>query len=63
MKSINTFSLSLQKQIQNQNVSIDTEINRVFQELKFRSLLKRSAPAVGKSARKRWTKRPIHCCR
>ncbi len=42
MKSINTFSLSLQKRIQNQNVSIDTEINRAFQELKFRSLLKRS---------------------
>jgi hypothetical protein len=42
MKSINTFSLSLQKQFQNQNVSIDTEINRAFQELKFRSLLKRS---------------------
>jgi len=37
-----TFSLSLQKQIQNQNVCIDTEINRAFQELKFRSLLKRS---------------------
>jgi len=42
MKSINTFSLSLQKQFKNQNVSIDTEINRAFQELKFRSLLKRS---------------------
>jgi hypothetical protein len=38
----NTFSLSLQKQIQNQSVSIDTEINRAFRELKFRSLLKRS---------------------
>lgn len=36
-----TFSLSLQKQIQ--NVCIDTEINRAFTELKFKSLLKRSA--------------------
>jgi hypothetical protein len=42
MNSNNTFSLSLQKQIQNQSVSIDTEINRAFRELKFRSLLKRS---------------------
>lgn len=42
MNSINTFSLSLQKQIQNQSISIDTEINRAFQELKVRSLLKRS---------------------
>ncbi len=42
MNSNNTFSLSLQKQIQNQSISIDTEINRAFQELKFRSILKRS---------------------
>lgn len=42
MNSNNTFSLSLQKQINNQTISIDTEINRAFQELKFRSLLKRS---------------------
>ena len=42
MNSNNTFSLSLQKQIQNQPVSIDTEVNRAFGELKFRSLLKRS---------------------
>jgi len=42
MNSNSTFSLSLQKQIENQTVSIDTEINRAFQELKFRSLLKRS---------------------
>jgi hypothetical protein len=42
MNSNNTFSLSLQKQIQNQSVSIDTEINRAFRELKFISLLKRS---------------------
>ncbi len=42
MNSNNTFSLSLQKQIQNQKVSIDTEVNRAFCELKFRSLLKRS---------------------
>lgn len=42
MNSNSTFSLSLQKQIQNQTISIDTEINRALQELKFRSLLKRS---------------------
>lgn len=42
MNSINTFSLSLQKQIENQTISIDTEINRAFQELNFSSLLKRS---------------------
>ena len=42
MNSINSFSLSLQKQIQNQSISIDTEINRAFQELKLRSLLRRS---------------------
>ncbi len=42
MNSNNTFSLSLQKQIENQSISIDTEINRAFQELKFRSILKRS---------------------
>jgi IS4 transposase len=43
MNSNNTFSLSLQRQIENQNVSIDTEINRAFQDLNFRSLLKRSS--------------------
>ncbi len=42
MNSNNTFSLSLQKQIQNQSISIDMEINRAFKELKFRSILKRS---------------------
>ena len=42
MNSISSFSLSLQKQIQNQSVSIDAELNRAFSELKFRSLLKRS---------------------
>lgn len=42
MNSNSTFSLSLQKQIQKQNVSIDTEITRAFQELNFRSILKRS---------------------
>jgi hypothetical protein len=42
MNSINSFSLSLQKQIKNQSVSIDTELNRAFRELNFRSLLKRS---------------------
>jgi DDE superfamily endonuclease len=42
MNSISSFSLSLQKQIRNQSVSMDTELNRAFSELKFRSLLKRS---------------------
>jgi hypothetical protein len=42
MNSINSFSLSLQKQIKDQSVSIDTELSRAFAELKFRSLLKRS---------------------
>ena len=42
MKSNTSFSLSLQKQIQNQNILIDTEINRAFQELKFKTLLNRS---------------------
>lgn len=42
MNSTTSFSLSLQKQIQNQTISIDTELNRAFGELKFRSLLKRS---------------------
>ena len=40
MNSISTFSLSLQKQIENQKISIDTEVNRAFQELRFRSLLR-----------------------
>ncbi len=34
MNSNNTFSLSLQKQIQNQSVSIDMEINRAFRGTK-----------------------------
>jgi hypothetical protein len=42
MNSNSTFSLSLQKQIDRQNISIDSEINRAFQELQFRSILKRS---------------------
>ena len=42
MNSITSFSLSLQKQIQNQTISIDTELNRAFSELNFRLLLKRS---------------------
>ena len=42
MNSNNTFSLSLQKQIQQQHVSIDSEISRAFQELNFKSLLRRS---------------------
>ena len=42
MKSNITFSLSMQKQIRNQSISIDTELNCAFKELKFRSLLRRS---------------------
>jgi len=42
MNSNSTFSLSLQKQIENQNVFIDSEINRAFNELNFRTLLNRS---------------------
>jgi len=42
MNSINTFSLSLQKQIENQNILFDSEINRAFNELNFRTLLNRS---------------------
>ena len=38
----NTFSLSLQKQISNQEIVIDSEINNAFKELKFRSILNRS---------------------
>jgi len=42
MNSINTFSLSLQKQIEKQNILFDSEINRAFNELNFRTLLNRS---------------------
>ena len=42
MNSNSTFSLSLQKQIGNQSISIDTEINSAFQEINFRSILNRS---------------------
>lgn len=42
MNPISSFPLSLQKQIKIQSVCIDTELNRAFRELKFRSLLKRS---------------------
>ena len=42
MNSNNTFSLSLQKQISNQEIVIDSEINNAFKELKFRSILNRS---------------------
>jgi len=42
MDSNNTFSLSLQKQIESQTVFFDSEINRAFNELNFRSLLNRS---------------------
>ena len=48
MNSISSFSLSLQKQIQKQSVSIDTELSRAFAELKFRSILKRSGIAKNK---------------
>lgn len=42
MNSNSTLSLSLQKQIEKQHISIDTEINRAFQDINFRSLLNRS---------------------
>ena len=42
MNSHSTFSLSLQKQIEQQHVLMDSEINRAFRELNFRSLLNRS---------------------
>ena len=42
MNSNSTFSLSLQKQIQQQHVTIDSEISRAFDELNFRSLMHRS---------------------
>jgi hypothetical protein len=46
MNSISSFSLSLQKQIQNQTVSIDTEINRAFQELKIQIASKDEAESL-----------------
>ncbi len=42
MTTNNTFSLSLQKQINPKNVLFDSEINKAFNELNFRSLLRRS---------------------
>jgi len=42
MKSVNTFFLLLQKQIENHNILFDSEINRALNELNFRSLLNRS---------------------
>ena len=42
MNSDSTFSLSLQKQIEKHDMLIDSEINRAFNELKFKSLLNRS---------------------
>jgi len=42
MNSNSTFSLSLQKQIQNENIAIDTEIGRAFDELNIKSILRRS---------------------
>lgn len=41
MNSNSTFSLSLQKQIEKHDMLIDSEINRAFNELNFKSLLKR----------------------
>jgi len=43
MNSNNTFSLSLQKQIQKNRITFDSEINRAFNELKLKSLLNRSS--------------------
>jgi hypothetical protein len=43
MTTINTFSLSLQKQIQKNHITFDSEINRAFNELKLKSLLNRSS--------------------
>ena len=42
MNSNSTFSLSLQKQIQNENIAIDTEIGRAFDELNIKTILSRS---------------------
>jgi hypothetical protein len=42
MKSNITYSLSLQKQISKQSVAFDSEINRAFNELNFRSLMRQS---------------------
>lgn len=42
MTSNSTFSLSMQKQIQKNQITFDSEINRAFNELKFKSLLRRS---------------------
>ena len=42
MTTNNTFSLSLQKQINPKNILFDSEINKAFNELNFRSLLRRS---------------------
>lgn len=42
MKTNNTFSLSMQKQIAHKNISFDSELNRAFNELKLKSLLNRS---------------------
>ncbi|MFZ2631264.1 MAG: transposase [Desulfosalsimonadaceae bacterium] len=42
MNTNNTFSLSLQKQVEQQRIIYDSEINKAFNELKIKSLLKRS---------------------
>jgi hypothetical protein len=42
MKTHNSFSLSLQKQVEKQHIVFDSEINKAFSELKIKSLLKRS---------------------
>lgn len=48
MHTNNTFSLSLQKQINQKHFLFDSEINRAFNELNFRSLLHRSGIAKTK---------------
>lgn len=42
MKYYNAFSLSLQKELDQRNLSMDSEINKSFKELKIRSLLHQS---------------------
>lgn len=51
MELNNTFSLSLQKQILDQNIVIDSEINSAFKALKFKSLLNRSGIRKAKGYR------------
>ena len=42
MKTNNTFSLSMQKQIAGSQISFDSELNRAFNEIKVKTLLNRS---------------------